>query len=96
MRSSYRMLLGTTLFEAIFLCTPRIMLHAGLMKDIHALSDNTVVIVCVIITPIPSLSISFDHAVLSLAVNFLEMPEFKSVAASSSTAGSSRTTTGCC
>ena len=45
---SYRMLLGTTLFEAIFLCTPCIMLRTRLVKNIHALSDNTFVIVCVI------------------------------------------------
>ena len=84
------MLLGTTLFETIFLCMQCIMLCTRLVKNMHALSDNTFVIVCVLIVPIPSLSISSNHAVLSLAINFLEMPEFKTVVASSSTARSSK------
>jgi hypothetical protein len=55
------------------------MLTAGLMKDVHAMSDNTFVVVRVVVAPIPSLSIPFDHIVLSLVINFLETPKFKDV-----------------
>ncbi len=39
--------------------------------------DNTFVVVHVIIAPIPSLSIPFNHIVLSLVISFLEMLKFK-------------------
>jgi hypothetical protein len=55
------------------------MLIAGLMKDVHALSDNTFVVVHLVIAPIPSLSIPFNHIVLSFVINFLETPKFKDV-----------------
>ncbi len=55
------------------------MLTAGLMKDVHALSDNTFVVVRVVIASIASLSIPFNHIVLSLVVNFLKTPKFKDV-----------------
>jgi hypothetical protein len=70
---------GTTLLELILLGLSFIMLAAGLMKDIHALSDNTFVVVCVVMAPIPSLSIPFNHIVLGFVIDFLEMPKFKDV-----------------
>jgi hypothetical protein len=86
---------GTTLLELILLGSPCIMLTAGLMKDLHALSDNTFVVVHVDITPIPSLSIPFNHIVLSFVINFLKMPKFKDVLVRIEGASSSAATR-CC
>jgi hypothetical protein len=48
------------------------MLAARLMKDKHALSDNTFIVVHVVIAQISSLSILFNYIVLNFVINFLE------------------------
>jgi hypothetical protein len=67
-------------------------LGAGLIKDVHTLSDITFVVVHVVIAPIPSLSNLLNHIVLSLVINFLKMPKFKDVISRIGGAGSSTAT----
>ncbi len=71
------------------------MLAAGHVKDVNALSDNTFVVVCMVITLIPSLSITFNHIVLGFVINFHKTSKFKDVFVKINGASFS-TTTGCC